>query len=394
MTNKNHKIHVLFLPLWYPNKYDPMPGLFIERHAQSVKPYCDVSVLYIHSDSGQKEKYQFNITDYNDIYTIKLYYRQTKNNFPVLSQFIKGIKFFKAAFNGYHYLCKHKYKPQIIHVNVLTRLGVFALFLKHLYGLPYIITEHWSRYQPQVGTYNGIIRKFITKLVVKQASAVTTVSENLKNAMLLHNLKNPNYFVVPNVVNTNLFVPAKNKQANNLKQIIHVSCFDDKPKNISGILRVIKKLSVVRDDFKCLMIGDGPDLGKMKKYANSLEIDPEFICFTGLKDGENLVNTINQADIMLLFSNYENFPVVIPESFSCGIPVISTSVGGIPEHLSSDKGILIEPGNETQLLQMLNKMLDNSEKYNSKTIRQYAVNHFSYPVVGKQFFNIYMKVLK
>jgi len=393
MTDSNLPIHVLFLPLWYPNKYDPMPGLFIERHAQSVNLFCDVSALYLHPDPNQQEKYQLDITNSDDIYTIRLYFRQIKNNIPIFSPLIKAFKFYQAAFYGYKLICKNKYKPHIIHVNVLTRLGVFALFLKYLYGLPYIITEHWSRYQPKVGTYNGILRKIFTRFVVKKASAITTVSEDLKNAMLLHNLKNSNFSVVPNVVNTNQFIPAKNKQVNNIKQIVHVSCFDNKPKNISGILRVIKKLSEVRDDFRCLMVGEGPDLENMKKYAKTLKIEPKFICFTGLKENEDLVNTINQSDFMLLFSNYENFPVVIAESFSCGIPVISSSVGGIPEHLSEDKGMLVEKGNETQLLQLLIRMLDDSGKYNSEKIRNYAITNFSYQVIGNEFYMIYKKVL-
>ncbi len=393
MTDINPKIHVLFLPLWYPNKYDPMPGLFIERHARSVKQYCDVSVLYLHPDPEQKRNYLFETNNDDNIYTIRLYYKHTKNNFPGLSQLIKTFQFYKAALKGYIYLCKGKYKPHIVHVNVLTRLGAFALFLKFMYGLPYIITEHWSRYQTRVGTYKGLIRKIITKIVVKRASAVTTVSEDLKKAMLRHNLKNKNYHVIPNVVDTNLFFPSRIKQKNDIKNFIHVSCFDDKPKNISGILRVIKKLSAIRTDFKFTMIGNGPDYENITEYSNLLEIDSKFISFTGLKEGVNLVNAINKADFMLLFSNYENFPVVIPESFSCGIPVISTSVGGIPEHLSSDKGILIEPGNENQLFQTINKLLDNNSNYNSEKLRQYAIDHFSYKVVGKQFFDIYMKVL-
>ncbi len=393
MDHTKNKIHVLFLPLWYPNKYDPMPGLFIRRHIEAVSQYCKVSVLYLHPDINQKEKYQLEYTEEPNIDTAKLYYRQTKNSLPLLSNIIKGINFLKAAYYGYREICKNNEKPQIAHVNVLTRLGLFALILKYLYGLPYIITEHWSRYQPHVNTYKGIIRKLITRIVIKRASAVTTVSNDLKNAMLRHNLKNHIYYITPNVVDTNLFIRFKRNQKNKIKQIVHVSCFDDQPKNISGILRVIKRLSESRDDFKCLMVGDGPDFERIKSYASSLEINSKFVQFLGLKEEKELVNIINQSDFMLLFSNYENFPVVITESFSCGLPVVSTSVGGIPEHLTSDKGILVKVGDEKQLLQALHKMLENLSEYDSEKLRQYAIDHFSYPVVGKQFYNIYKKAL-
>ena len=48
--SEKNRIHVLYLPRWYPNRYDPMPGLFIERHGLSVLKHCDISVLYVHAD--------------------------------------------------------------------------------------------------------------------------------------------------------------------------------------------------------------------------------------------------------------------------------------------------------------------------------------------------------
>jgi hypothetical protein len=88
---------------------------------------------------------------------------------------------------------KKRNKIDLIHVHVLTRLGLLALLLKRSSGIPFLITEHWSRYLSYVGTYKGIFRKYLTRKVVKNASAVTTPTVNLQNAMQAHGLKNSNY---------------------------------------------------------------------------------------------------------------------------------------------------------------------------------------------------------
>ena len=78
---------------------------------------------------------------------------------------------------------------------------------------------------------------------------------------------------------------------------------------------------------------------------------------------------------------------------SCGLPVLSTKVGGIAEHVNGDKGILIEAHNMKMLVSELTIMLDTCRNYNSSQIRAYAENNFSYEVIGKQYLEIYKSVL-
>jgi glycosyltransferase involved in cell wall biosynthesis len=86
--------------------------------------------------------------------------------------------------------------------------------------------------------------------------------------------------------------------------------------------------------------------------------------------------------------------VVILESFACGVPVISSQVGGIHEHLNEERGALVEAGNEDQFLKMLNHILDQLSRFNKQEIRQYAIDHFSQEVIGKQLFDIYSSISK
>jgi glycosyltransferase involved in cell wall biosynthesis len=141
------------------------------------------------------------------------------------------------------------------------------------------------------------------------------------------------------------------------------------------------------------LVGDGIDKLKLEKFAEEEGVKEHFVFFDGLLEGHQLVEKINTADFMILFSNYENLPVVILEALACGLPVLSTDVGGIAEHLNGERGLLTEAGNEDAFVEKLNKMLSDYIKYDAEKIREYAVNNFSNKVIGDSFSQIYSKIL-
>ncbi len=389
----NKKLKVLYLTRWYPNRFDPMPGLFIQRHAEAANLFCKVGVVYVHSID-----YKFGIPDYeidnnvvNGVPTIKIYYKNPKNNFAIITPIIKAFRFYKANFLGINEIKSNFGGFDILHIHILSRLGIFGLYYKWLFGKKYFISEHWSRYLELTGNFKGFFRKYLTKLVVKNAAVVTTVTENLALAMQKHSLKNRKYIVLPNVVSPAFLNPKKESVVKSEKKsIVHVSCFEDKSKNISGILNVIEKLMKTRSDFIFTMVGDGMDFEKLKMYSMKLGITDEQIEFTGLLEGDSLVSRMQSAEALLIFSNYENFPVVINEAFSLGVPVIATRVGGIPEYVEKANGIIVEPGDEKGLLMAINGILDGKYKFSTTQIKQTAINNFSMQSVGKQLYNIYL----
>lgn len=386
------KIKVLYLPRWYPNRFDSMPGLFIQRHAEAANIYCDIGVVYVHTLEYQEgiAKYDIDASDVNNVPTVKVYYRNPKWNIPLLTPIIKVFKFYKANFIGIKQIRNTLGDFDMLHIHVLTRLGILGLFYKWIFGKKFFISEHWSRYLDLTGNFKGSFRKFVTRIVVKNAAAVTTVTENLSKAMQKHSLRNNNYVVLPNVVSPDFLEIDKIKSDESDKMtIVHVSCFEDKSKNISGILNVINQLTKSRNDFHFIMIGDGMDFDILKNYSNKLGLNDEQIEFTGLLEGKELVDKMQLANALLIFSNYENFPVVINEAFSLGIPVIATRVGGIPENVFTENGLLVDPGDEEALFEKINDFLDNKYLFDKTKIKQDALNKFSMKTVGKQLFDIY-----
>lgn len=392
--SENNRIHVLYLPRWYPNRYDPMPGLFIERHGLSVLKHCDISVLYVHADNKLNGKVYDILESEDGLYTVRVYFKKAEGGIQPIDNLINLWRFLMSHRKGLKMIRQARRRENVIHVHVLTRLGAVAWFNKIINRVPYVITEHWTRYLATEDSYSGALRKWFTQKVVKNASAVMPVTANLRDAMITRKLNNDNYIIIPNVVDTDRFLPAEKANDREKKRIVHLSCFTDNHKNISGILRVVKRLSEIRSDFECILIGDGEDMDMLQDLSKDLGLFGTFIHFVGLKEDDELVKTMNDADFMIMFSNRENLPVVILESYSCGVPVISTRVGGIHEHLNDDLGKLVEPKNEDEFFNTINNTLDTLDIYCQEKIRAYAIDHFSQEVIGESLFGVYKDVIK
>lgn len=391
---KDNKLcKVLFLSAWYPNRYDEMWGLFVQNHAIACSKFVEVAVLYVHPVKDLQNKlFEINIS-YEPFLVVRIYYSNNfQSKFPIINHFCKLYYYSKAYRIGFRYI-QHIYgNYNLIHVNILTRTACVAYLKKLFSGKKYIVTEHWSRYLPNVNTYKGFLRKILTRIVVNQADAITTVTENLRDAMLARKLKNSNYQIVPNVVDTDLF-SCLNIDNTSVKRILHVSCFEDRSKNISGLLRVCRRIQEYRNDFKLIMVGDGIDKIAMEQYAAELKISSDKIEFLGILTGKDLVEQYQLSSFFTLFSNYENFPVVIAESLVCGKPVVATKVGGIAEFVDDSNGILVNANDEISFENAIIKMLDKFSNYDKVAISESAVSKFSQQAVGKQFYEIYSKVL-
>lgn len=370
---------ILFLARWYPHKYDPMFGLFVQRHAEAAALYDDITVLYVHPDENAKNHYDIERTLENGVDTIRIYYKKEGRLSSTWRYFWSCVKGLKMA--GKH---------DLNHVHVLTRMGFIAHWQKYFNGTPYIVTEHWSRYLPG-NDFSGIVRKWWTKRIVRRASMVTTVSEVLARSMQSHGLRNRNYRILPNVVDTNLFKPIPHY--NDIPKIVHVSCFEDKSKNISGLLDALKIMKDRKIAFQAVLIGEGMDLEAMKQKALDLSLTDR-IHFTGLLQGQALVDELATGDFFVLPSHYETGGIVLLEAMACGLPVIATNVGALPEIVNDRNGILAASGDTIALADAMEQCCHNYGDYNPESLRKQVIERYSYERVGELIHQLYSSLFQ
>ena len=287
-------------------------------------------------------------------------------------------------------LQREGWKPDVVQLNVIQKQGLLAMWLKKHYGIPYVIIEHWTGYLPEnsVVKAHGLHTRFM-KCICRHAEEVMPVSEHLGNAMRALGFTAKRWKKINNVVDDFFYKNSEvRSQKSEKKNLLHISCVDEAHKNIKGILRAVKTISKERQDFELSLVGISIDHEEVKAYGESLQLPSGMIHWCGELTPQQVSEAFDQADVFVLNSNYENAPVVISESIVKGVPIVSTHVGGIPEMMNSECGILIEPDNDEQLTEALRTMLDHYPDYDRNTIRRLG-NQYSFAHVGKQLKDIY-----
>jgi len=386
-------IKTLWLTSWYPNKSDAMTGDFIQRHARAASLFCEVDVVHVEAD--KKNVLQKNIDveikkENNLTETIVLY---KSGSVPIVGKFFSFIHYFKIYRKYIKQYVRLKGKPDVVHVHVAMKAGIVALWLKKKYKVPFVITEHWTIYNAAAeNAYRNrnAIFKFFTKKIFSNTEKFLPVSNDLGKAV--QQMVAPvSFSVIPNVANTNFFndkFPEENSK--NIFRFLHVSVLNYQ-KNPEGILRVYAKFHKKFPSTELAIIGD--NFEQLERYASELGIPVKNISFKGLISYEKVADEMKQCEALVMFSRFENLPCVIIEALCCGLPVISTNVGGIPELIDESNGSLINNGDEDALFHSMKQIYLNYKNYDRHKIAETAQKNFSYQTVGKKIYDVYGEVL-
>lgn len=220
----------------------------------------------------------------------------------------------------------------------------------------------------------------LVKFSIEQSDSVTAVSRFLKEKTSTNYSIEKEIDVIPNFVDTNLY---KHENACNFrnhvapkgeKVLIHTSNF--RPvKRVPDTIRIFEKV-LKEIPSKLLLVGDGPDRSECERLCRELNLC-EHVKFLGKQ--EALVELLNAADIFLIPSQSESFGLAALEAMACGLPVVASSVGGLPELVKhNETGFIAEIGDIDRMAKYVIDLLSNDKKYQifSTNARNRAVNLF------------------
>ncbi|MBR3711220.1 MAG: glycosyltransferase [Bacteroidales bacterium] len=372
-------MNILHLLSWFPTPDDPTLGNFCVRMIDALPEECHSVILSVCDGKDMTKSFEVKEIQGKHHTHVQIYIRPPKMNA------LRKLKMLRMYQYGLNYIKKRFFKPDLIHLHVAYPLGQVALLWKKLYGYNYVMTEHWTIYQPQnKDVMVGKLKKKIVK-IANNASLIMPVSLDLQHCMEGHGIHN-RFQVIYNLVNTDTFKLGTPHHTEK-KQMLHISTLRDEAKNFSGILRVVERLWQQRQDFELHVIHDY-EAPEFKAFVKDHDLS-DCVIFHGKKTSEEVAQAYQEADFFVLFSNFENLPCVIVEAFASGVPVLSSAVGGIAEILSPERGILIPSGDEEALLQGMNTMLDHSQDYDRQAIRDYAIKTFSAEKIGEAILQQY-----
>ena len=380
---------ILFFPAWYPNHTNPIAGQCVRQHAHVLKEDNDIAVYYTFGVVDLGGLMSFKEGREDGLLVYRSYYKRTP--YKIMAP-VNFSLYLIASFRGYLKVRERFGIADLNHVHVLTRTALVPFILKLIDKTPYVITEHWSRYLPDRNSYKGLIRKIFTKAFVKHSSGISAVSPNLKDALIAHNLSKPNFPLIYNTIDAEKFSLKGLQGKSEPFKFLHVSGMQDRIKNISGMIRACELLKYRGLSFEFHFVGDSEEIAGFKNQVEEKGLTSN-VSFHGHID-EGLVNFYQMADAFVIFSFFENQPMVIIESFFCGIPVIASRAGGMPAMISPENGLLVESNNSDELANAMEQMIKGDLEYDQNLIRNLALAKYSEKAVEQQLLGFYSTALK
>jgi glycosyltransferase involved in cell wall biosynthesis len=265
---------------------------------------------------------------------------------PLNKTRILGIVLFWYAIIG----TIRKIRPDLVHAQSLAS-GIPALLSKKLLKIPYAVWGQGSDvYFPK-----GFLIVTPEK-IIRNADAAIALTEDMKRAM--QEICHRDIVVVPNGISIVDQVEGTNDTADHGKSILYVGRLEP----VKGVRYLIRAMKQVHDTIpyaRLIIIGEGTERAMLEALSTRLGIR-EFVQFGGEVPHGKVLSFMQQADVFVLPSLSEGFPMVIVEALSCGLPVVASRVGGVPEIITNEtNGYLVEAKDEGALAESILVLLQD-----------------------------------
>ncbi len=376
-------LRVLHLASWYPTAVHGTLGNFVQRHVEAVATMHRCEVLAAVEDVGVGSVVRF--TEDRPGGAGRETIRTHRIHLPPR----RPHAFF--ATRALVDLGRTLERPDLIHLHVAYPAGAAARRLAAYWGVPLVLTEHWTVYGRAAWADCPAWRRWDMRRTGAAADCICPVTRGLGEDMQAAGVGRNGLFVpVPNVVDTGLFHPQEPGAAEEPLTLLHISSLVDHHKNISGLLRALAMCLPELPGLRVRIIGDG-DPEPHRRFAEALGIGDRIHWGTEIPLAQ-VAAEMRQAHALVLFSHFENFPCVIGEAWASGIPVFATRVGGIAEYLDAAHGALVEPGDEAGLARVLRDWV-NGRRWDPVRLRSTATDRFSLPAVAEAYDRVYRTLL-
>lgn len=266
-------------------------------------------------------------------------------------------------------------------------------------NVPWFVTVHSDPsldflHQPKV------INKFFTMLnkrALRNADHLFAVSEKFKTMLMEMGVEAHKITPVFNGIEFAEAIPAYDKTQIRAKEdaaetdfVFAIVARLHPVKGHEVLLKAFSRLNA--DNWKLWVIGDGALRKKLEAQAIDLDLQRN-VNFLGARN--DVDQLLYAADVSLLTSYSESFPLVLLESADMGTPVIATDVGGVSALVDHGKtGWIIKPGDEQSLLEAAKSAISSDTSQMGSHLREFAVKNFSNANLQKKLLDTYRKNMK
>lgn len=405
--SRSRKVNrVLVISHMFPSNENQINGSFVHEQVKSliINEGIDVRVISC-------KPFWMNGFNMRNLWSANNFYKQSiinkeweqYDNVPVLYlPYRVGVPFIPFHFHSWTYTDAimraidrvwKEFKFDMIHAHTSYLDGNAALTVSKKYNVPYIITEH-------TGPFSILTEKPIVKQrtlnAIKQSNRVLAVSNSLEKEI-------KDYFnesedlshigVLYNGVSTDRFNTGNHLKNKTEKiQIIYVGYLEE----VKNPINLIQAFSIVLEklpNVELKIVGDGTLRTKVEEEIKRLNIQ-DHVNILGLKTREEVAKLMQeQCDVFVLPSISETFGVVLIEALASGKPVVATKCGGPESIIKEDYvGELCKNNDHQALGESIIKVVMNLDKYDSKKIRQYAIDNFDFRCISSKLIQVYENI--
>jgi teichuronic acid biosynthesis glycosyltransferase TuaC len=246
----------------------------------------------------------------------------------------------------------------LIHAHTIMPDGFAAIMFSRKFKVPVVCTVHGS----DVNLYpdRSPATRWATKWALARVGRLMAVSEHLK-ANIFRLVGHRQVEVVPNGADSDVFNSVSKDQARaklglpSQQEILVFVGRLAEVKQIPVLLEAMQRLS--RPNMHLYLVGDGELKGQLMALAQQLGV-AERCSFVGSRSHEEIPLWFSAADCFVLCSRMEGSPTVLPEAMMCGVPIVATAVGGIPEVIKHrETGLLVPTGDCLTLAEAINLVM-------------------------------------
>ncbi|MGD1968839.1 MAG: glycosyltransferase family 4 protein [Desulfobacterales bacterium] len=230
------------------------------------------------------------------------------------------------------------------------------------------------------------------KRVARKLSHIITVSKTAQNDIARDfGISTDRFSIIPNGIRTDLFYPIP--EIPRAKNSLIVTNSADMP--LKGLLYLLRAVSLVAQTLpvKLTIVGAAHKNGYSHKLIQQLGIGNR-VTFTGRITNEQFVRLYAKATAAVIPSVYEGFGLPVGEAMACGVPVISTTGGALPE-IVGDAGILVPPADHHALAVAILAVLQQPHLAHKLSHAGYqrVQRHFTWIKAAQKTVNVYRKVI-
>jgi glycosyltransferase involved in cell wall biosynthesis len=264
----------------------------------------------------------------------------------------------KIGYFGYLIRVKrmiHKLSPDLLHAHYATSYGLMGAFSDYhpfvlsIWGSDVFDFPHKSYFHRRMIEY-----------VMSRADAITATSRILTEETKKYLKNRKDIYTVPFGVDVEIFKPSNSRDKKDGDRIvIGVTKQLERKYGINYLLQAFARCCQTRTNLELWIVGEGSEETRLRSLCQRLNIQDR-VRFLGFIPHEEIPQHIKQIDIAVIPSILESFGVAAVEASACGIPVVASRVGGLPEVVKDQEtGFLVSPADSDMLSEKLSTLIEN-----------------------------------